>query len=132
MAQFEGKYEHIKSENFEEFLRAIGVPMIPRKLVTASNPTVEVTREGEYWVIRMATLIRTIEYKFIPGETIQTETMGGMAENVFTFEENTIKQTQKSDTYTTEVLREFTDEGLVMTLRHLESGTICYRHFKRV
>ncbi|XP_068206606.1 fatty acid-binding protein-like [Palaemon carinicauda] len=131
MVKFEGKYEHVKSENFDEFLKSIGVPLIPRKMVTSSNPVVEVSKEGDVWVIRMSTLIRTIEYKFTPGEPIQTETMGGMAQNVFTFEDNVIKHTQKSDTYTTEVLREFSDDSLVMTLKHVESGTTCHRYFKR-
>ncbi|KAK7081819.1 hypothetical protein SK128_003216 [Halocaridina rubra] len=106
--------------------------MIPRKVVSASNPCVEITKEGDYWIIRMSTLIRTIEYKFIPGEPIETETMGGMAQNTFTFEENSIKHIQKSNTYTTEVIREFTDDELVMTLKHVESGTVCHRYFKRV
>ncbi|XP_066943690.1 fatty acid-binding protein-like [Macrobrachium rosenbergii] len=132
MVQFEGKFEHDRSENFDEFLKSIGVPLIPRKLMTSSNPVVEVAKEGDVWVIRMSTLIRTIEYKFTPGEPIQTETMGGMAQNVFTFEGNVIKQTQKSDTYTTEVLREFSDDNLVMTIKHVESGITCHRYFKRV
>ncbi|XP_042212791.1 cellular retinoic acid-binding protein 1-like isoform X2 [Homarus americanus] len=132
MVQFEGKYQHERSDNFDEFLKAIGVPMIPRKMVTSSNPVVEVVREGDRWTIRMNTLIRTIEYNFTPGEVISSETMGGLAQNVFTIENDCIRQTQRSDTYTTEVIREFFDDSLVMTLTHVESGIVCHRYFRRI
>ncbi|XP_071545110.1 fatty acid-binding protein-like [Panulirus ornatus] len=132
MVQFEGRYQHERSENFDEFLKAIGVPLIPRKLVLTANPVVEVFRQEERWVIRMNTLVRTIEYNFLPGETIETETMGGVAQNVFMIEEGRITQTQTSSKYTTEVIREFTDESLVMTITHVESGTVCHRYFRRL
>lgn len=57
-----------------------GVPLIPRKMVAASNPVVEVRRDGDTWTIRMNTLVRTVEYVFEPGQTVETETMGGMAQ----------------------------------------------------
>lgn len=144
MALFEGKYQHEKSKNFEEFLKALGVPLVPRKVVANSSPVVEVTRrkgdssEGkeetceEQWTIRMSTLLRDIEYCFVPGQPMQTESMGGKAKNVFTIEKNTIIQRQDAPTYSTEVVREFTDDGLTMTMKHVESGTECHRYFKRI
>ncbi|XP_037799368.1 sodium/calcium exchanger regulatory protein 1-like isoform X1 [Penaeus monodon] len=109
-----------------------GVPLIPRKMVVASNPVVEVRRDGDTWTIRMNTLVRTVEYVFEPGQTVETETMGGMAQNVFTIEDDKIMQTQKSDTYTTEVIRQFTEDSLIMTITHVESGIICHRYFRRL
>ncbi|XP_037799369.1 cellular retinoic acid-binding protein 1-like isoform X2 [Penaeus monodon] len=132
MVQFEGRFQHERSENFDEFLKAIGVPLIPRKMVVASNPVVEVRRDGDTWTIRMNTLVRTVEYVFEPGQTVETETMGGMAQNVFTIEDDKIMQTQKSDTYTTEVIRQFTEDSLIMTITHVESGIICHRYFRRL
>lgn len=49
-------------------------------MVVASNPVVEVRRDGDTWTIRMNTLVRTVEYVFEPGQTVETETMGGMAQ----------------------------------------------------
>lgn len=132
MVQFEGRFQHERSENFDEFLKAIGVPLIPRKMVAASNPVVEVRRNGDTWTIRMNTLVRTVEYVFEPGQTVETETMGGMAQNVFTIEDDRIMQIQKSDTYTTEVIRQFTEDSLIMTITHVESGTVCHRYFRRL
>ncbi|XP_045599849.1 fatty acid-binding protein [Procambarus clarkii] len=132
MEHLEGKYQHERSENFDEFLKAIGVPLIPRKLMLTSKPDVEVVRDGDRWTIRMLTLIKTIEYAFTPGEVVKSETMGGLAENVFSVEGSCIRQTQKSANYTTEIVREFSQEGLAMTLTHVESGTVCHRYFKRI
>ncbi|XP_063867398.1 fatty acid-binding protein-like isoform X1 [Scylla paramamosain] len=144
MALFEGKYQHEKSKNYEEFLKAIGVPLVPRKVVVNSSPVVEVTRcKGEtsgdkeetceeQWSIRMSTLLRDIEYRFVPGQPMQTESMGGQAKNVFTIENNRIIQRQDAPTYSTEVVREFTDDGLTMTMKHVESGIECHRYFKRI
>lgn len=132
MVQFEGKYQHEKSQNFEEFLKAIGVPLVPRKVVANSNPVVEVTKDGDTWSIKMSTLLRDIVYKFKPGEPTHTESMGGSAKNVFTIENNVIRQQQESPTFSTDVLREFTDDNLHMTMTHVESGTVCHRYFKRV
>merc|ERR1711915_408594 len=106
--------------------------MIPRKLVGTSNPLVEVIKNGDTWNIKMHTLLRTIEYTFKEGETVNTETMGGTAKNVFTFEDNKIKQSQTSDKYTLEVVREFSDEGLTMVQTHLESGIVSHRYFTRI
>jgi len=132
MVKFEGKYQHQRSEKFDELLKAIGVPLIPRKLVGTSNPLVEVIKNGDTWNIKMHTLLRTIEYTFTAGETVNTETMGGVAKNIFTFEDNKIKQTQTAPKYTLEVVREFSDESLTMIQTHVETGIVSHRYFKRI
>ena len=59
-------------------------------MVANSSPVVEVIRcKGEtseneetceeQWTIRMSTLLRDIEYCFVPGQPMQTESMGGKA-----------------------------------------------------
>ncbi|CAL4207154.1 unnamed protein product, partial [Meganyctiphanes norvegica] len=52
--------------------------------------------------------------------------------NVFKFEDNKIKQTQKAPKYTLEVVREFSDESLIMVQTHLESGIVSHRYFKQM
>lgn len=73
-------YKRTISEDEHSLFLPLGVPLIPRKMVAASNPVVEVSRDGDTWTIRMNTLVRTVEYIFVPGQTMETETMGGLAQ----------------------------------------------------
>merc|ERR1711892_1483075 len=41
-----GKYKLTKSENFEDFMKALGVGMVTRKLGNKTSPTITVTEEN--------------------------------------------------------------------------------------
>merc|ERR1712071_727769 len=56
MAQFEGKFVNTKDENLDEFYTAIGIPWVPRKMLTASSPTMAISSVDGTWTIEISTL----------------------------------------------------------------------------
>lgn len=96
MVLIEGKYAHEKSENLDEYFKAngkgftyftrhesqvfwyLGVPYIPRKMMCASNPTVEISKSGDTWTITTSTMFRTIAYTFKLGEEYEERMPGAV------------------------------------------------------
>ncbi|KAH7641012.1 fatty acid-binding protein [Dermatophagoides farinae] len=116
MVQFEGKYQLESSENFDEFLKELGVGFILRNLAKTSKPTIEVIRDGDYWVIKTITTLKTTEIRFKIGEEFDEARMDG--KTVKTIVEmdgdNKMVQTQKGDKEV-KIIREFSENHLKTT-----------------
>merc|ERR1711874_361148 len=63
MSECTGKYKLATSENFEEFMKVLGVGLITRKLGNKTSPTVTITKEGDEYNFRQDS-IKTSEFKF--------------------------------------------------------------------
>lgn len=74
---FSGKYQHIKSENFEDFLRENGANWMIRKMATAASPTLEITHDGNNFHMKLVTLLKSREQKFVIGEDYEAEEHSG-------------------------------------------------------
>ena len=89
MVQMEGCYEHEKSENFESYLTAMEVPMVPRKMMLSTNPTVEISKDGEEWTISFKVAIMSNTVKFQLGkEFTEKEPLSGDTNKVLHNDEN--------------------------------------------
>lgn len=64
MVQFVGKYNYESGENFDEFLKALGVGWILRNLAKTTKPTIEVTLDGDVYTVKTVTTMKTTEIKF--------------------------------------------------------------------
>lgn len=62
--QFSGRYEMVSSENYGEYLKAIGVGMIHRNLAEKAKPTIEVSENGGRWTIKTLTALANTEIVF--------------------------------------------------------------------
>nr|AGG56524.1 cellular retinoic acid binding protein [Antheraea yamamai] len=124
------KYKMTSSENFDEFMKVLGVGLITRKAANAVNPTVELRREGDDYNLVTSSTFKTTEMKFKPGEEFEEERAdGAKVKSVCTLEGNIMKQVQKADdglevTY----IREFGPEEMkaVMTAKDVT----CTRVYK--
>jgi len=76
MTQFEGKFNNTKNESLDDFYAAIGVPWIPRKMMTSSSPTIEISTSEGSWTIKTSTLMHSSSSTFKLGEEY-IETMQG-------------------------------------------------------
>jgi len=77
-----GKWNLTESENFDEFLKEMGVGMTWRKLASSSKPTVTITNEGDNWSLKTSTLLKNSEIKFEIGKEFTEHRIDG--ENVKT------------------------------------------------
>ncbi|CAG5086667.1 Oidioi.mRNA.OKI2018_I69.PAR.g11309.t1.cds [Oikopleura dioica] len=46
-ANFEGSWKQVESERFDEFLSAFGIGWMKRKMMTSSNPTIQIQVSGD-------------------------------------------------------------------------------------
>ncbi|CAH0696630.1 unnamed protein product [Spodoptera exigua] len=124
------KYKMVSSENFDEFMKAIGVGLITRKAANAVTPTVELRKEGDVYNLVTSSTFKTTEVKFKPGEEFDEDRAdGAKVKSVCTFEGNTLKQIQKAaDGMEVSYIREFGPEEMkaVMTAKDVT----CTRVYK--
>lgn len=77
MVQFVGKYNYESGENFDEFLKALGVGWILRNLAKTTKPTIEVSLDGDVYTVKTITTMKTTEIKFKLGEEFEETRMDG-------------------------------------------------------
>ncbi|XP_039752701.1 sodium/calcium exchanger regulatory protein 1 [Pararge aegeria] len=124
------KYKMVSSENFDEFMKAIGVGLITRKTANAVTPSVELKQEGDTYTLVTSSTFKTTEIKFKPGEEFDEERAdGAKVKSVCTIDANTLKQTQTAaDGIVVNYVREFGPEELKATMT--ANGVTCTRVYK--
>ncbi|KRX21620.1 Fatty acid-binding -like protein 6 [Trichinella nelsoni] len=100
--KFIGKYRFVSSENFDEFMKALGVNYLLRKIANAASPIVEFSLDRDVWTLRNVSTFRTLEISFRLGEEVDEVTPDGRNVKVkhcctvFTYENGELKQVQKA------------------------------------
>jgi len=97
MTEFNGKYKLDKSENFEQFMEALGVNFALRKLGNTTKPTLTVTTEdGKHFVFNSESTFKNIKVEFNLGEEFDdTSPDGRKTKNVVTMEDSKLTQVEK-------------------------------------
>ncbi|KAH8358464.1 hypothetical protein KR093_000426, partial [Drosophila rubida] len=118
-ASFIGKkYKLEKSENFDEYMKELGVGMVLRKMGNSVSPTVEVTKDGDTYTLTTTSTFKTSAISFKLGEEFDEETLDGRkVKSVITLDGNKLTQEQKGDKPST-IVREFTDSELITVSCH--------------
>merc|ERR1712168_1129003 len=113
MESFKGTYQRTSAENYEEFLKALGVNILLRKAATVSTPVMEVSEEGGVWTIKTSTTLKSMELKFKIGEEFEETTPDGREVTAMVVQDgNKLICEQKS----TKSIREFTEEECIYTM----------------
>ncbi|KAJ2943268.1 hypothetical protein O0L34_g12073 [Tuta absoluta] len=130
------KYELATSENFENFMKAIGVDEQTRAVASALKPTVELTKDADGFynlVTSSATAaFEPSELKFKPGEEFdERRADGAKLKTVITIDCTKLKQVQKAADGTEVIYeREFSDKEMraVMIVKAMQ--ITCKRVYK--
>ena len=73
-----GKWQLTESDNFENFMAALGIGYLTRKLGNQSKPLVTISHEGgEEWTMKQESLVKTTETKFTMGQQFEEMTADG-------------------------------------------------------
>jgi len=132
MSQFEGKFNNTKNENLDEFYTAIGIPWVPRKMMTSSSPTIEISSVDGLWTMKTSSLMSSSSNTFkLREEYIETMQGGRTIKNVTRIEDNKIITESESDRGTSKKVLEFTDDGFIMILTHASTEIVAKRYFTR-
>lgn len=135
MVQITGKYTHTKSENLDNYFKAVGVPYIPRKMMCSTSPTIEILNNEEgQWTITTATMFRTTSYTFKLGEKYEESMPGNNVIQCVTQlqDDKLITNLVGPDGSETTRTYEFSDEGMTITYKHKASDVEAKRFYKRV
>ncbi|KAJ6223913.1 hypothetical protein RDWZM_002458 [Blomia tropicalis] len=132
MVNIFGKYKLATSENFDPFLKEIGVSLVTRKLANAASPSLDVSQDDEgFYVIKATAPFKTQTTKFKLGEEFDEERMDGKkVKSIVTAEGNTYTQIQKDKDLEIKYIREFTGDEIKVT--SICNNVSCLRVYKRV
>ncbi|XP_054158694.1 fatty acid-binding protein-like [Oppia nitens] len=115
MTDFTGKFKLTSSDNFDEFLKELGVNFVLRNLAKTSTPVVEISKDGDTYSLKTLTAIKNSEIKFELGKEFEEARMDGKnIKTVVVADGNKLIQTQYGDKEV-KIVREFTGPELVVT-----------------
>lgn len=123
------KYKNYESDQFEEYMKELGVGFFLRKIGNNVNPSVELKKlpENKYQLITTSTFKDT-EITFELGKEFDEETLDGrQVKSVMTLEGNKLTQKQGGDPPST-IIREFGDKEMVATMK--VNDVVCTRKYK--
>ena len=131
-----GRYLMASSENFDDFMKVLGVGMIKRKLANSVIPVneIEIAEDGQY-TIRTVTTVRTTEIKFKLNEPFTEDTIDGRkTQTIPTRDGNLLKLDQKGDKSRGEKDSVMTRDlvGDVITMKLIVDNVVCTRIYKRI
>jgi hypothetical protein len=67
MSALVGKWDFESSENFEEYMKEIGVGFATRKLGASVKPTLIISQSGQDWSLKLESTLKNSETKFTDG-----------------------------------------------------------------
>merc|ERR1712029_1165735 len=121
MVQITGTYTRVSEEKYEDLLKALNVGFMLRKAAMASTPVMTITNDGGNWTMVTKTTMKSVELKFKLGEEFDEETTDGRkCKTTVTMEGDnkliTKQKAVKSGEKDALAVREFTDDGLTLTI----------------
>ncbi|XP_063926986.1 fatty acid-binding protein, adipocyte isoform X2 [Zophobas morio] len=113
------KFKLSKSENFDDYLKALGVGLVTRKMGNAVSPVVDLTKDGEEYTLSSSSTFKNVILKFKPGVEFDQETPDGRkVKATITVDGNTLHEIQKDPGSGKETVidRTFTDDEVKMVM----------------
>jgi len=117
MAGLEGKWKLETSENFDEYMKALGVSYLARKMGASAKPNLTITSEGNRTSIKSESSVKTTEFTFVFGQEFDETTADGRKVKSTITKESDARwmHVQKGD-FPSTICRELTDPNtLVIT-----------------
>lgn len=128
MAQaFVGKWNMEKSENFDEYMKAVGVGAIMAKVGSSAKPTLYISIDGDTWTLKSETTFKNSKVEFKLGvEFDETTVDDRQMKTTFTLDGNKLVQDQKGDIPSV-IIREVNGDKLIVTCK--AKDVVATRHY---
>ncbi|XP_003494760.1 sodium/calcium exchanger regulatory protein 1 isoform X1 [Bombus impatiens] len=125
---FGKQYKLQSSENFDDFMKALGVGIMTRKMGSSVSPVIELTENNGVYTLKTTSAFKNSEIKFKLGEEFDEETADGRkVKTVCTLDGNKLTQVQKGEKDTT-IEREFTPTEMKAIMK--VDDIVCTRVYK--
>ncbi|XP_069008657.1 fatty acid binding protein 7, brain, a [Embiotoca jacksoni] len=107
----------VDSQNFDEYMKALGVGFATRQVGNVTKPTVAISQDGDKVVVKTLSTFRNTEISSKLGEEFDETTPDDRhVKSTFTMEGDKLVHVQKWDGKETKLIREIKDGKMVMTL----------------
>ncbi|XP_075873849.1 fatty acid-binding protein, brain-like [Nelusetta ayraudi] len=107
----------VDSQNFDEYMKALGVGFATRQVGNVTKPTVIISQDGDKVVVKTQSTFRNTELSAKLGEEFDETTPDDRhVKSTFTMEGDKLVQVQKWDSKESRFVREIKNGKMVMTL----------------
>ncbi|XP_069699006.1 fatty acid-binding protein, muscle isoform X1 [Periplaneta americana] len=122
------KYKLATSDKFDEYMKALGVGLVTRKMGNTVSPVVELTKNGDEFCLTSQSTFKNTAINFKLGQEFDQETPDGRkVKSVITQDGSKLVEVQKGDKETT-IIRDFSNDEIKMTLT--VDDIVCTRIYK--
>ncbi|XP_004679827.1 PREDICTED: fatty acid-binding protein 12 [Condylura cristata] len=129
--QLLGTWKSISCENFEEYMKELGIRRASRKLGCLAKPTVTISRNGDVITINTKSIFKNNEIAFKLGEEFEETTPGGhKIKSVVTLDNDSLIQVQDWNGKETTIQRKLVDGKMVV--ESTVNSIISTRTYERV
>ncbi|KAH1176668.1 fatty acid-binding protein, adipocyte-like [Mauremys mutica] len=112
---FVGTWKLISSENFEDYMRELGVGFATRKMAGVAKPNVIISTNGDVITIRTESTFKNTEISFKLGQEFEETTADDRkVKSIITLDNGSLIQVQKWDGKETTLIRKLVDGKLVV------------------
>ncbi|XP_051926904.1 fatty acid-binding protein, heart [Hippocampus zosterae] len=127
---FVGTWNLKNSDNFDEYMKQLGVGFPTRKLGNLTKPTTIISVEGDTVTVKTQSNIKNTELSFKLGEEFDETTADSRkVKSVVTIDDGKMVHIQRWDGKETSLVREVNGNALTLTLT---LGTVvCTRNYER-
>ncbi|XP_017820814.1 fatty acid-binding protein 12 isoform X1 [Callithrix jacchus] len=129
--QLQGTWKSISCENFEDFMKELGIGKASRKLGCLAKPTVTISTDGDVITIKTKSIFKNNEISFKLGEEFEEVTPAGhKTKNKVTLDNESLIQVQDWDGKETTITRKLVDGKMVV--ESTVNNVICTRTYEKV
>ncbi|XP_052574452.1 fatty acid-binding protein 12 [Peromyscus californicus insignis] len=129
--QLQGTWKSVSCENFENYLKELGVGRVNRKLGCLAKPTVTISADGDVITIKTKSIFKTSEISFKLGEEFEEITPSGRKnKNIVILDNDSLVQVQDWDGKEAMIRRRLVDGKMVV--ESALNNVICTRTYERI
>ncbi|XP_038622498.1 fatty acid-binding protein, adipocyte [Tachyglossus aculeatus] len=112
---FVGSWKLVSSENFDEYMKEVGVGFATRKMAGMAKPSTTISIEGDVITIKSESTFKNTELSFTLGQEFDEITADDRkVKSVITLDGGELVQVQKWDGKSTTIKRKLVDGKLVV------------------
>ncbi|XP_037659260.1 fatty acid-binding protein 12 [Choloepus didactylus] len=129
--QLQGTWKSMFCENFEKYMKELGIGRTSRKLGCLAKPTVKISTNGDAITIKTKSIFKNNEISFKPGEEFLESTPGGhKTKSTVTLDNNSLIQVQNWNGKEITIRRKLVDRK--MMVESTVNNVICTQTYERI
>nr|ABW04127.1 brain-type fatty acid binding protein [Epinephelus coioides] len=130
MEPFLGTWLLKTSENFDEYMKELGVGFATRKIGNTTKPTLIIAADGDKFQVKTQSLLKSTEINFKLGEEFDETTADDRkVKSVVKLEDGKLVHLQKWDSKETSLVRAVDGNKLTLTLTF--GNVVSTRHYEK-